>query len=62
MILCNNCGNRNDEDANFCKNCGENLNDNNLDNKSQNCHECGYTMIGNAKFCSECGIKLKVKK
>jgi hypothetical protein len=53
MIECDKCGMKNDQDANFCKNCGVNLND----NKSQNCNECGYTMIGNPKFCSGCGKK-----
>jgi uncharacterized membrane protein YvbJ len=58
MVDCHNCGMKNDEDANFCKKCGANLND----KKSQNCNECGYTMIGNPKFCGECGTKIKMNK
>lgn len=54
MVECDNCGMKNDEDANFCKKCGANL----KDKKSQNCNECGYTMIGNPKFCGECRTKL----
>jgi uncharacterized membrane protein YvbJ len=58
MIECDKCGMKNDQDANFCKNCGVNLND----KKSQNCNECGYTMIGNPKFCGECGTKININK
>jgi RNA polymerase subunit RPABC4/transcription elongation factor Spt4 len=60
MQICENCNEKNDDDANFCKYCGSNLKSNKFNKKTQhNCNECGYTMIGNPKFCSECGSKNK---
>mgnify|MGYP001622929487 FL=1 len=47
---CPNCGEKNDADAKFCKNCGAAL--------RKVCPDCGEQNDADAKFCKSCGKSL----
>lgn len=48
--ICPNCGEKNDADAKFCKNCGAAL--------RKVCPDCGEQNDADAKFCKSCGKSL----
>lgn len=48
--ICPNCGEKNDADAKFCKNCGAAL--------RKVCPGCGEQNDADAKFCKSCGKSL----
>ena len=48
--ICPNCGEKNDADAKFCKNCGAAL--------RKVCPDCGEQNDAEAKFCKSCGKSL----
>lgn len=48
--ICPNCGEKNDADAKFCKNCGAAL--------RKVCPHCGEQNDADAKFCKSCGKSL----
>lgn len=48
--ICPNCGEKNDTDAKFCKNCGAAL--------RKVCPDCGEQNDADAKFCKSCGKSL----
>jgi hypothetical protein len=49
--LCANCGKANDDDAGFCKSCGQAF--------GATCSGCGLTQDADAAFCKRCGSRLK---
>ena len=55
-MKCTTCGSNNPENANFCINCGQELEKNEI--KSRICPECGAENPIDAKFCMECGENL----
>lgn len=66
IMICNNCGTSNKENAKFCKNCGSELIEK-KDIKSdiekakasvKVCSACGAMVNANAAFCKKCGHKL----
>lgn len=48
--ICPNCGEKNDADAKFCKNCGAAF--------RKVCPDCGEQNDADAKFCKSCGKSL----
>lgn len=55
MIVCNNCGTENPDNARFCEECGNELD-------LIYCPRCGHGNPSNAKFCLECGARLTEEK
>jgi len=55
MIVCNNCGTENPDNARFCEECGNKLD-------LIYCPRCGHGNPSNAKFCLECGARLTEEK
>ncbi len=49
-LICSNCSHENLEDAKFCENCGQTL--------EQICNKCGTQNKAEAKFCRTCGKAL----
>jgi ribosomal protein L40E len=48
---CGTCGQENDSDAKFCRNCGSTLN--------TTCKSCGHVNASEASFCDTCGKPLR---
>lgn len=66
MNLCDDCGEKNDSDARFCKKCGTLLiekietPDEVVLEKSADCMICGTDSSDGAKFCESCGHSIKM--
>ena len=56
MIICINCGEKNNDESRFCMGCGAKL------ERRTVCPECGETLPADAKFCFSCGHSLKGDK
>ncbi len=63
-MICNSCGQNNDNGFKFCLKCGSSLvrNDRNIKNDIDDaiifCDECGNKIVSNIAFCNECGRDL----
>ena len=55
---CQKCNFQNEESAKFCRNCGEKLDCQQLQQSSVNCPICNFTNIGDMQYCGKCGAKL----
>lgn len=51
---CPNCGTYNNDEVNFCKECGAKINQ----KDTIRCSKCGYENEKNINFCIECGSPL----
>ena len=57
FIKCSECGSKFDSKNKYCPNCGNPIEDNNLENENI-CPNCGSPNKENAIFCEECGYSL----
>ena len=64
-VNCPFCGDKIDEDAQFCPHCGSNVVDIKEESvetqeeiKAKHCQNCGMELPGEAKFCAKCGQKV----
>ena len=55
MTFCHNCGQKNDDNSNFCINCGTKL-----IKESIKCPKCGKINELDSNFCENCGTNLKI--
>lgn len=65
-MFCKNCGTQNPENATFCQNCGQPLNNDSIAkmkivNNEVICPHCGQINPDNAAFCKNCGLALQNK-
>lgn len=66
MIKCSKCGYENPNQANFCGNCGESLENEKAIIQEQNqiylCPKCGSKFVGKIKYCNNCGLEFNWPK
>ena len=58
MKTCQNCGFSNEDNAKFCRNCGQEIIDS---SGNQSCKKCGKPIIPGTKFCKYCGTLVESK-
>lgn len=54
-MKCSNCGAEMDDDLNYCRNCGNILNQ----EDSKSCPKCGKSIKADNSFCTNCGYNFK---
>lgn len=59
MKTCQNCGFSNEENAKFCRKCGQEIVDS---SRNQSCKKCGKPIIPGTRFCKYCGSMIEVGK
>lgn len=59
MKTCQKCGFNNEENAKFCRNCGQEIVDS---SRNQSCKKCGKPIIPGTRFCKYCGSMVEVGK
>lgn len=60
-MKCNNCSTENDNNSNFCINCGNKLEKEKI-NSEKFCSNCGNKKNENDRFCVNCGTKFETEK
>lgn len=60
VMKCPNCNEEINDDSNFCKFCGFNLNViEDLPSEKMFCHNCGKLIDNNSEYCTFCGVKVE---
>ncbi len=57
-MICNSCGKDNKEGAQFCANCGAELNKTGVPRNTRACSNCDFENERSAKFCAKCGYEM----
>ena len=59
-MKCPSCNEEINDDSNFCKFCGFNLNViEDLPSEKMFCHNCGKLIDNNSEYCTFCGVKVE---
>ena len=61
-MFCVHCGNKLDDDAAFCSNCGKNATEKATKEEIKFCKKCGAELEADSVFCANCGSKVWEEK
>lgn len=61
-MFCVHCGNKLDDDAAFCSNCGKNATEKATREEIKFCKKCGAELEADSVFCANCGNKIWKKE